>query len=160
MQCDIPHDFNLQLKASNRKIYFSERINRQIYVSISSRDKYLQHATSIMRNLLKCEKACDRACRYILCYRAAVYIAHILQRHLRQCRRTAAHRISSFDLACFRERASNRCVYGTVANLAGPRLFVDERRRFPRTLFFGNRLLAGRARDFLECFRCLVHVGF
>lgn len=125
-----------------------------MYINLPSRNKYLQHATSIMRNLLKCEKACDRACRYILCYRAVLYRAHFPA----ALTTMSAHRISNFDLACFRERASNRCAYVPWRTSQVHGVVCRRTVAFPRTLFFGNRLLAGRARDFLECFRCLVHV--
>lgn len=80
LQCDTSQRIIYNFKLWTEK-YISpkESIDKfmYIYVSISSRDKYLKHATSIMRNLLKCEKACDRACRYILCYRTAIlYRAH------------------------------------------------------------------------------------
>lgn len=86
------------------------------------------------------------------------YIVYILRRHLQQYQRTASHGISNFDLAYFRERASNRCAYvpwqtsqvhGCLSTSGG--VLANA---------FLQQSIARRtsARDFLECFRCLVHV--
>lgn len=67
---------------------------------------------------------------------------------------------TGFRISIWRASVKER-VIGVPTYRGEPRRSTVVCRRmaaFPRTLFFGNRLLAGRARDFLECFRCLVHV--
>lgn len=84
---------------------------------------YLQRAT-IMRNLLKCEKARSRLSIH------SVLSRRFILRTFSSSTYGALRPDSNFDLACFCERASNRCVPMYRSGPAGPWLFVDERRRF------------------------------
>jgi len=120
-------------------------VERQITRNIDN-EKFIEVRKSVLSRL---------SIHFVL---SRFYIVYVLRRHLQQYQRTASHGISNFDLACFRERASNRCAYvpwqtsqihGCLSTSGG--VLANA---------FLQQSIARRtsARDFLECFRCLVHV--